>query len=155
MKITIAGQDRTADVGQAIRAWLPQYQDRPRPALVPPEISALRLGGCASEAEYEARYLNLMRYRDNVDTLPYHMPRRPGVIGAVMLQVRRGLWRFLRYQHERITFRQNLINRMFTSGLEFEQAQRAATVAALERRIAELEARLSGGEPDGRSHPPH
>jgi hypothetical protein len=65
------------------------------------------------------------------------------------------VWRCLRYQHERIAFRQNQINRMFSSGLEFEQAQRAATIAALERRVAELEARASAGGTDERPHPAH
>ena len=88
--------------------------------------------------------IRLLRYRDGVDTLPFHIPGRPGLCGRLIVQVKKGLWKILRYQHDRIAFRQNLINTMLASALEFEIAQRRKETDDLMRRVAELEKQGGG-----------
>ena len=128
----------------AFRKFMVGWSHGRKPTVIPPEISALRLSGVASEAEYLEHLLRLMRYRDGVDTRPFRIPRRPGFLGAVVARFKIMLWSLLRYQHDRLTFRQNLINSTLTSALEFEHQLQEREVAGLKRRLAEVEARLAG-----------
>ncbi len=142
MHLVIAGKDRTADLGAALRrdaeAMARGGRDRTPPRL-PPAISALVLRQAGSDAAYLDEFLRLLRYRDGVDTCAFAIPGRPGPLGRLAVAVRRLLWRLLRYQHDRMAFRQNLINSALVSALEFEQSRRRAACDALERRLAALE----------------
>lgn len=142
MKITIAGRDRTDDLGPVLRT---QAEDMARgdtscqPARLPDEISALVLARTKSAEDYLSEMMRLLRYREGVDALPFHIPVRPGRCGRILGRVKQGLWKLLRYQHERMAFRQNLINAQLTSALEFEVVQRRQETEDLKRRLAELE----------------
>jgi len=142
MKISIAGQDRTRDLGQALHqqaeAMAHGVASR-RLSPLPPEISALALAQAKSDAEYMDHLIRLIRYRDAVATLDFDIPRKPGLAGLVMTRFKAFLWKLLRYQHDRIAFRQNLINTQLTSALEFEFIQQQKETADLRRRVAELE----------------
>jgi hypothetical protein len=142
MKILINGQDKTAEMEGRIRAGIRAREPGPKPADISPEIGALRLLEAKSEAEYQELLLRLIRYRDNVDTLPFDVPRRPGLVGAIMARVRVFLWKLLRYQHDRTTSRQNLINSTFSAALEFEHRMLKQELEALRKRVADLEERL-------------
>ena len=93
-------------------------------------------------AGHGAELLRLLRYRDNVDTLPFEIPRKRGWVGALTAQLKRALWKVLRYQHDRVTSRQNLINHLYTNALECEHRQRAQEIRELQRRLAALEQKL-------------
>ena len=147
MKIIVAGQDRTQDLGQALRqqaAAMERRDARGKPAQLPADISALALARAKSDADYLDHLIRLIRYRDAVDTLDFEIPRKPGVAGLCMKRLKAFLWNLLRYQHDRITFRQNLINTQLTSALEFEVIQRQKETADLKRRVAELEKKGGG-----------
>lgn len=116
----------------------------PGPRFHAPEISALRLGETADAEEYLREFMRLLRSRDAVDTLPFAAPRRPGLFGALMARFRCLLWRLLRYQHDRIAFRQNMVNFLLRHALELEIQARERGVAEIGARLAELERRLSG-----------
>lgn len=146
MKLSIAGQDRTQDLGPALRqqaATMARGDDRHQPARIPVNISALALAQTKSDAEYLDHFIRLIRYRDAVDTLDFEIPRKPGVIGLGLARFKAFLWKLLRYQHDRITFRQNLINGLYSSALEYEVALRQKAVADLDQRLQRLEARLA------------
>lgn len=142
MKISIAGQDRTTDLGQVLHQQAGAMARRPagrKLSPLPPEISALALAQAQSDAEYLDRLMCLIRYRDAIDTLDFDIPRKPGLPGLILTRLKAFLWKLLRYQHDRVAFRQNLINTQLTSALEFEFAQRRKETADLRRRVAELE----------------
>jgi len=142
MKISIAGQDRTQDLGQTLRQQaeiMARGDDRHQPARITADISALALARAKSDAEYLDHLIRLIHYREAVDTLDFDIPRKPGVAGLCMKRLKAFLWHLLRYQHDRIIFRQNLINTQLTSALEFEVTQRQNEMADLKRRVAELE----------------
>ena len=139
MKILIANKDRTAGLGSEIRQSARVHRQGPTPDWVAPGISALCLLKAASEEQYLREFIRLLRYRDAFDTLDFDIPRKPGLCGWVMAKFRRLLWKLLRYQFARIAFRQNLINGMFTSALEFEVALRERESSESKRRIAQLE----------------
>jgi hypothetical protein len=110
-----------------------------QPARLPEEISALALSRTKSAEDYLGELTRLLRYREGVDTRSFHIPVRPGPCGRMIGRVKQGLWKLLRYQHERMAFRQNLINAQLTSALEFEIVQRRQETDDLKRRLAELE----------------
>lgn len=147
MKLSIAGRDRTQDLGPALRRQaeiMARGDDRHQPARIAADISALALARAKSDAEYMDHLIRLIRYRDAVDTPDFDIPRKPGLAGLIMARFKAFLWKLLRYQHDRIAFRQNLINTQLTSALEFEFTQRQKEMADLKRRVAELE--KQGGE---------
>jgi len=142
MKISIAGQDRTRDLGQALHQQaeaMTHGAASRKLSPLPPEINALALTQAKSDAEYMDHLIRLIRYRDAVGPLDFDIPRKPGLAGLILTRLKAFLWKLLRYQHERIAFRQNLINTQLTSALEFEFTQRQKETADLKRRLAELE----------------
>jgi len=142
MKLSIDGQDRTQDLGPALRqqaAMMARGDDHHQPARIPADISALTLTRAKSDAEYMDHLMRLLCYRDAVDTVDFHIPMHPGLVGRCMARFKAFLWKLLRYQHDRAAFRQNLINTQLTSALEFEFTQRQKETADLKRRVAELE----------------
>jgi hypothetical protein len=141
MKLVVNGQDRAADLGAELAAAARQRPAGPKPGQIPEAISALHLRSAASEADYFADFLRLLRYRDNVDTLPFEIPHKPGWAGRLTAKFKAVLWRLLRYQHDRITDRQNLINHLYSSALEFQQRQHAQEIRDLQSRISDLEQR--------------
>jgi len=147
MKLNVAGQDRTQTLGPALRQQaeiMARGDDHHQPARIAADISALALARAKSDADYLAHLIRLIRHRDAVDTLAFDIPRKPGLAGRCMQRLKALLWKLLRYQHDRITFRQNLINTQLTSALEFEVAQRQKEMADLKRRVAKLEKQGSG-----------
>lgn len=143
MRLWVSGIERTGDLGEAVRKTaLGRGKSGPAPAWISPEISAMMLREAGTEEEYRAEFLRLLRYRDGLDTVDFHIPRRPGLAGAIAARFKRALWRLLRYQHDRIIFRQNLINACFTGMFEIEKKQRDRETADLRSRIERLEARL-------------
>ena len=146
MKISIAGHDCTQDLGPALRRQaeiMARGDDHHQPARIAANIGALALARTKSDADYLDHLIRLIRYRDAVDTLDFDIPRKPGVVGLGMARFKAFLWKLLRYQHDRITFRQNLINGLYSSALEYEVALRQKTVADLDQRLQRLEARLA------------
>ncbi len=142
MKITVAGQDLTPKIGPAIEqiaARLKKLEGRAAPSRIPQEISALALHQSRSDSDYLDHYVRLLRYRDAFDTYDFHIPRRPGPVGFVMAKIKKALWKFLRYQFDRIAFRQNLINNLFANAIEFELAEMKRINSELVRRIEQLE----------------
>ncbi len=139
MKIVINSKDRTDELKALIDTGIQGHDDEPHPVEVPSEINALALREAQTESEYQEIFTRLMRYRDNVDTMPFDIPHRGGLRGRCSVWLKRKLWTLLRYQHDRITFRQNLVNSLYSSALEYERDQRRSDIERLESRIAELE----------------
>jgi hypothetical protein len=146
MKIIIAGEDRAADIGAEIRqkaAELKKRQGRAAPPQVSPEIGAPVLYKATSDSDYFEHFVRLLRYRDAFDTHDFDIPRRRGPLGAGMAKIKKALWKLLRYQHDRIAFRQNLINSLFTHAIEFESVERRRGDAELRGRLDKHEALLA------------
>lgn len=145
MKIVVADQDRTNDLGSDIRARaleLKKRSGREAPPEISSEIGALALKKARSDADYLAHFVRLLRYRDACDTYDFDIPRKPGLSGRMMAGIKKILWKLMRYQHDRIAFRQNLINGLFTNAIEFEIAERLRINDELSRRLEKMEAAM-------------
>ncbi|MDO9542752.1 MAG: hypothetical protein Q7J98_10580, partial [Kiritimatiellia bacterium] len=124
-------------------AELKKITGRAAPLKISAEIGALALHKASSDADYLNHFVRLLRYRDAFDTYDFDIPRRPGPFGAIMAGIKNILWKLLRYQHDRIAFRQNLINGLFTNAVEFEMTERKRTDDELARRLNKAEALLN------------
>ena len=107
MKLSIAGQDRTHDLGRELRrqaAVMERGESNPKlqPALVAPDI--MPLARAQSEAEYLDQLIGLVRCRDAVNTFDFAIPRKPGLVGLFVARLKAFFWKLLRYQHDRIAF---------------------------------------------------
>ncbi len=142
MKIIIAGRDRTDGLGRDLRrqaAAMERLEPARQPARIPADISALVLARSTSDTDYLEQYLRLIRHREAVGTFDFKIPRKAGLVGGCLAAFKALLWKLLRYQHDRMTFRQYLINNQLTSALLLEVAARRKDLSDLEQRVAELE----------------
>jgi hypothetical protein len=139
MRIVVAGTDRAAEWAPAIEAEVARMAARKDFIFLPPSISALRLREARDEREYLDILTELVRRRHHIDTLDFRPPRRPGLAGALMGPLRMLLWRLLRYQHDRIAFRQNQVNSCFMALIELQGIE----IDRLRRRLREQEDSLS------------
>ena len=151
MRLTIAGKDRTADLG----AELSRRSARLHGALSPwlPQHSALSLRDSRDSSDYFDRFCRLVRLRHEVNTGIFHIPVKPGWLGKHVRQVKTLLWKALRYQHDRITFQQNIINELVVSGVDFQNSAVMRKMAGLERKVEQLESELKAlrrGRADGK-----
>lgn len=142
MKIQVAGKDRGAELGALIRERA-AGRDPKAVAAIPDDINVLALARTRNESDYLAELIRLTRYRDGVDTYDFDIPRKPGLMGLLMAGFRAFLWKLLRYQHDRMAFRQNLINHQFSSVLEFEAAWFRREAEAMKTAVAELEKKVA------------
>lgn len=141
MKVYINNQDRTAEIKDRIADGIRAHGKRNPPNYVPAELNALDLLNASSQAEYMDILTRLIRYRDNVDTVIFDIPHRGGWRGRCAVWIKKKLWNLLRYQHDQLNFRQNIINSLYTSALEFAWDERRSEIARLEARISALEER--------------
>lgn len=137
MRLTIAGQERSSDIGATLSGQAKRHQG----ALSrwSPEDSALSLKHSRNAADYLNRYCRLMRLRYAVSTESFPIPGKPGASGSLLRKVKGFLWKLLRYQHDRMAFQQNSVNELIISAADFQQAR----IAALEQRIQQLETDLA------------
>ena len=139
MKLTVAGRDRSGDLGAAIAEEAGRLKASVAVGTLSPEHSALRLKQAANLEEYITSYMELLRIRHGVQTTDYYIPRRAGIRGKVSSTVKKYLWKLLRYQYERIMFQQNLINELEINSAEFQRDRIKEELAELRHRIASLE----------------
>lgn len=145
MKISIAGKDRTADLGRAIASEAARLKADGSVGSLSPEHSALRLKETSGRADYLRRYIELLRLRHGTRTTDYYIPRGPGLRGRMAVAMKTFLWKLLRYQHDRMSFQQNLVNELAIDALEFQHDQVERELAELNHRIEDLERKSPGG----------
>jgi hypothetical protein len=139
MNLSVAGKDRSGDLGRAVAADAARLQASGDVGALSPEHSALVLKAAADRADYLRRYVDLLRQRHGVRTADFYVPRRPGWVGWVAGSVKTLLWKLLRYQHDRIAFQQNAVNELAIDALEFQREELERDLADLKRRMAALE----------------
>lgn len=123
MKLTVASQDRSADLGAEVAAAAQRRSLKP-PRMLSPGHSALALKTARTEREFLDKYIELVGLRHGAVTSDFDIPRKPGAVGALLAKVRGFLWKLLRYQHDRMAFQQNLINELLVDALAFERNER-------------------------------
>lgn len=146
MKISVAGRDRTEELGARISGQADLMRRGPAPDFHPVDTSALSLKDRRDDQERLLALLRLIRINHAADTRPFKLPRKPGPFGGLMTLFRAFLWKLLRYQHDRMAFQQNTINTLVINAIETEADQRMAQVNGLAARLAKIESGLSEPE---------
>jgi hypothetical protein len=131
-QILIGGREVTPDFAPAMNAAVRQMEQRKDSVFLPPHMSALRLRTARSGSELGATYADLLRYRHHVNPAAFFLPPARNLRERVLNGMRRLLWKVLRYQHERLFFRQNLINSHFTGLLDLQARELQALRAEVE-----------------------
>ena len=135
MKILVAGKDRTAELGPGLTADSERRGQDPRCLFLDWSVNALSLSDARDESDYLDRLTRLVRYTNHVDPRVFDIPRRPGLVGSALAGFKKVLWKVLRYQHDRVTFRQNLINSNLIALVEFQREE----IKRLDARLAAVE----------------
>ena len=139
MNISVAGKDRAADLGAEIVDEGARLKAGGSIGSLAPEHTALRLKRSADLEEYTYHFIELLRMRHGVRTADYYIPRGPGLRGKVAVALKSVLWKLFRYQHDRITLQQNLINELEINAVEFQRERLNRELKDLKRRVENLE----------------
>ncbi len=139
MKLTVAGKDRSGDLGRDMAADAARLQAAGSVGALAPEHSALALKAATDRADFLRRYVALLRLRHGVRTADYYIPRGPGWRGRIAVALKTVLWKLLRYQHDRMACQQNAVNELAIAALEFQRDETERDLADLKRRVVALE----------------
>lgn len=142
LRVAVAGRDRTADLGVAAAREAACRRNEWLEGQLAGEKDVLALAASGSVEAFQRRHLEALRGRWSLDPGLFTTPSGPGILGAIMLQVRFFLWRLFRYQHDWMVFHQNAVNAQLFYALLFECEERRRQVRDLEARLRDLEAQV-------------
>lgn len=89
-------------------------------------------------------YLTCLREAVFIDISDYEIHERRRVLGPLLVAFKKVVWNLLKFYTYRLWSQQNQVNGLIVTALEGMEDQTARKLAALEQRVAELEARNSG-----------
>jgi len=92
-------------------------------------------------------YLTCLRDAVFVDISDFEIRERRRVIGPLLVGFKKILWKLLKFYTYRLWSQQNQINGLIITALEGMEEQTGAKLAALEKRITELERKSPHGIP--------
>ncbi len=84
-------------------------------------------------------YLTCLRDAVFVDISDFEIHERRRFLGPLLVVFKKTIWKLLKFYTYRLWSQQNQVNGLFVTALEGLEEQGAARIAALEKRIAELE----------------
>lgn len=84
-------------------------------------------------------YLSCLRDAVFVDISDFEIHERRRFFGPLLVALKRTIWKLLKFYTYRLWSQQNQINGLVITALEGLEEQSATRIAALEKRIAELE----------------
>lgn len=84
-------------------------------------------------------YLTCLRDAVFVDISDFEIRERRRLFSPLLVGVKKTLWKLLKFYTYRLWSQQNQVNGLVITALEGIEEQSAARIAALEKRIAELE----------------
>jgi len=84
-------------------------------------------------------YLTCLRDAVFVDISDFEIRERRRLIGPLLIAFKKVTWKLLKFYTYRLWSQQNQINGLIITALEGMEEQTGAKIAALEKRIAELE----------------
>ena len=97
--------------------------------------------------DFRTFYLTCLRDAVFVDISDFEIRERRRFFGPVLVGLKTGLWKLLKFYTYRLWSQQNQVNGLVITALEGVEEQSAARIAALEKRIVELEKAAGHGRP--------
>ena len=89
-------------------------------------------------------YLTCLRDAVFVDISDFEIRERRRVFGPLLVACKKTIWKLLKFYTYRLWSQQNQVNGLVITALEGLEEQSAARLAALEKRLAELERKAAG-----------
>lgn len=140
MKVYVAGEDRSEDLGAELEAAAEALARGGAPrGVLPTHVSAMSLRHATTEQEYLDELIRLLWYRTGIETSPAHVPHNGTRRSRLLAWLRLAAWKFLRYPFDHTAYQQNAVNTQLAAALEFLRRQDSGELAALRERVAELE----------------
>ena len=134
MHLTVAGKDRSSDLGAELSALSVEIHDDGLEGLLDGEQKILALRDACCAEEYLEGHIDLLRLRRNVDPLLFFAPTVPGWKGKILGPVKRVLLRMATPRLRWLFRMQSTINDALAAELEFEHQARRSETAALRAR---------------------
>lgn len=98
-----------------------------------------------SEDEFLSFYLSCLREASVVDISDYEIHERRRALSPLLIRVKAGIWKILKFYTYRLWSQQNQVNGLLVTAIEGMQEKHQTRIEALEKRITELEDRSSAG----------
>jgi len=139
MEIQIAGKKLSVEHAGRISARAEDLTNnstfKPRPGAIKEDFFI----DISDPDRFDRALINLLRDRSVVDTKSFDFPRKPGLCGSLMYYLRAVLWKLLRYQHDRMSSRQNRINGLIISSLEERTNALQVEIDVLKQMFSQIE----------------
>ncbi len=90
-------------------------------------------------------YLSCLRDAVFVDISDFEIRERRRFFSPLLVAFKKTIWKLLKFYTYRLWSQQNQVNGLIITGLEGMEDQSASRIAALEKRIADLEKKLPHG----------
>ena len=91
-------------------------------------------------------YLTCLRDAVFVDISDFEIRERRRIFSPLLVALKKTIWKLLKFYTYRLWSQQNQINGLIITGLEGMEDQTARRIAALEKRIADLERKSAHGQ---------
>jgi hypothetical protein len=91
-------------------------------------------------------YLSCLREAVFIDISDFEIRERRRIFSPLLVALKKTIWKLLKFYTYRLWSQQNQINGLIITGLEGMEDQTARRLAALEKRIADLEQKSAHGQ---------
>ena len=98
------------------------------------------LSNMRDEDQFLEFYLDCLRDAVFVDISDFEIVERRSCFNRPLVALKRTIWKLLKFYTYRLWSQQNLVNGLLLSAVEGTEARSRERIAALEKRLAELEA---------------
>jgi len=139
MNIWIGGKQQGDVMNDEINRRASDLLNDPLLKPQPGSLDTDLLGNVKDTNQGNVKFLEMLRHKSQIDTQTFTVPRKPGLMGEIMAKVRKFLWKILRYQHDRMSTRQNRVNSWIISLVESRTETLQADMNQLQERLAKLE----------------
>jgi hypothetical protein len=101
------------------------------------------LANLRDDDEFLAFYLECLRDAVFVDINDFEIHERRTLFARPLVTLKRGIWKLLKFYTYRLWSQQNDVNGLLLAAIEASESRYREKIAALERRLAEIEQRAA------------
>jgi hypothetical protein len=135
------------DTGKIVSEIQAAVEDKTAQGLYPDELIARaerhNLKHLQDHGAFVEYYMNCLRQAAYVDISDFEIRERRRGVGPLLVALKRSIWNLLRFYTYRLWSQQNQVNDLLVTGIEGIDRKQDEKRRELERRVAELEARLA------------
>ena len=96
------------------------------------------------DAEFMDQYLACLGQIVPVDINDFEIPERRGRLAPVLVRLKKGIWKLLKFYTYRLWSQQNQTNAVLLAAIEIMQRRHKAEISELNERLAALEKLVKG-----------